>query len=174
MSQVERAERRLHDRRPGERVLYAVLAFRVGGVRTTMIGGAAGIAGAAGAAAAAAVTRGAGAGTPARGLKLPGRCFVVLTDERLLFYSIGGVFVGTPKTVLYEFDIARVTSVEEPESQHGIAQALRAGIGFDDGSVIRFEFPRLAVPDGRNLVNRLRLVLAERSTGESTGEPTTG
>ncbi|GAA1171177.1 hypothetical protein GCM10009654_30480 [Streptomyces hebeiensis] len=56
----------------------------------------------------------------------------------------------------------------------GYAGSLRAGIGFDDGSVIRFEFPRLAVPDGRNLVNRLRRVLTERSTGESTGEPTAG
>ncbi|MEW2291025.1 hypothetical protein [Streptomyces sp. NPDC047841] len=153
---AEKVELRLKDEKlSGERVLYGVLAFRVGGVRTTMIGGAAGLAGAAGAAAMAAITSRGQAAAPDVPLQLPGRIIIALTDQRLLVFSVGGVIVGKPGKVLHSFALDQVAWVSEPELIPGAAQALRVQIGIAEVGVLAFEYPRLKVNEGRNMIKRL-------------------
>ncbi|ALO98589.1 hypothetical protein SHL15_7585 [Streptomyces hygroscopicus subsp. limoneus] len=153
---AEKVELRLKDEKlPGERVLYGVLAFRVGGVRTTMIGGAAGLAGAAGAAAMAAITSRGRAAAPDVPLPLPGRIIIALTDQRLLVFSVGGVVVGKPGKLLRSFALDQVAWVSEPELIPGAAQALRVQIGIAEVGVLAFEYPRLQVTEGRNMIKRL-------------------
>ncbi|MEU6848814.1 hypothetical protein ABZ901_02600 [Actinacidiphila alni] len=156
-SMTDKAEQRLgDDALPGERVLYGVLAFRTGGVRKTMVAGATGVAGAAGAAMMAAATSLKGGGFPAAPLKVPGRMITVLTDRRLLVYSIGGAFAAKPGKLLHAFPLDRVVWLPEPELIPGAAQALRVQIGIAGEGVLGFEFPRLKVNEGRNMINRLR------------------
>lgn len=168
---IEKAERRMAgETLEGERVLYAVLAFKVGGVRRTMVGGAAGLGGALGAAmAAAATTRRAGA-IPAVPLKVPGRMITVLTDHRLLVFSIGGAFVAKPRKLLYSVPLDRVGWLPEPELVPGAAQALVVRVGVLGEGVLGFEYPRLKVNDGRNLVNRLRRELPPQEAEEAATE----
>ncbi|MFE9359607.1 hypothetical protein ACFYPB_36725 [Streptomyces olivaceoviridis] len=153
---AEKVELRLKgEKLPGERVLYGVLAFRIGGVRTTMIGGAAGLAGAAGAAAMAAITSRGRAAAPDVPLQLPGRIIIALTDQRLLVLSVGGVVVGKPGKLLHSFALDQVAWVGEPELIPGVAQALRVQIGIAEVGVLAFEHPRLQVTEGRNMIKRL-------------------
>ncbi|MET9012557.1 hypothetical protein ACWCPX_20700 [Streptomyces olivaceoviridis] len=153
---AEKVELRLKDEKlPGERVLYGVLAFRVGGVRTTMMGGAAGLAGAAGATAMAAITSRGRAAAPDVPLQLPGRIIIALTDQRLLVFSVGGVVVGKPGKLLHSFALDQIAWVGEPELITGAAQALRVQIGIAEVGVLAFEHPRLQVTEGRNMIKRL-------------------
>lgn len=153
---TEKVELRLTDAKlPGERVLYGVLAFRVGGVRTTMIGGAAGLAGSAGAATMAVITSRGRAAAPDVPLRLPGRIIIALTDQRLLVFSVGGVIVGKPGKLLHSFALDQVAWVGEPELIPGAAQALRVQIGMAGVGVLAFEHPRLQVTEGRNMIKRL-------------------
>ncbi|MER6682644.1 hypothetical protein [Streptomyces olivaceoviridis] len=153
---AEKVELRLKDEKlPGERVLYGVLAFRVGGVRTTMMGGAAGLAGAAGATAMAAITSRGRAAAPDVPLQLPGRIIIALTDQRLFVFSVGGVVVGKPGKLLHSFALDQIAWVGEPELIPGAAQALRVQIGIAEVGVLAFEHPRLQVTEGRNMIKRL-------------------
>lgn len=162
MTLAEKVEKRLaSELLPGEHVVYGVLGFRTGGVRKTMVGGALGIAGVAGAAAMGMATRRGGADVPATALPLPGRFIVGLTDQRLLVFSIGGVFVGKPRKLLHAFALDRIVWMSEPELITGVAQALRVSFGMAGEGVLRFEFPRLQVADARNMVNRIRRSLPD-------------
>ncbi|MFI1838599.1 hypothetical protein [Streptomyces olivaceoviridis] len=153
---AEKVELRLKDEKlPGERVLYGVLAFRVGGVRTTMMGDAAGLAGAAGATAMAAITSRGRAAAPDVPLQLPGRIIIALTDQRLLVFSVGGVVVGKPGKLLHSFALDQIAWVGEPELIPGAAQALRVQIGIAEVGVLAFEHPRLQVTERRNMIKRL-------------------
>ncbi len=156
MAQVDKVRQRLTgELLPGEQVQYGILGFRIGGVRKTMVGGAAGIAGVAGAAAMAVVTSGADAGVPAAQLPLPGRIIVGLTDQRLMVFSIGGVFVAKPKKLLHSYALDQLAWISEPELIEGVAQALRVFIGVAGAGVLSFEFPRLQVAEARNMVRRI-------------------
>ncbi|MBM9506638.1 hypothetical protein [Actinacidiphila acididurans] len=167
MAQVEKVERRLSgEALAGERVLYGVLAFRIGGVRRTMVGGAAGLAGVAGAAMAAAATRGRTA-VPAAPLPVPGRVIVALTDQRLLVFSIGGAFVAKPKKLLYSIPFDAIAWLPKPELVPGAAQALRVQVGVSGEGILGFEFPRLKVNEGRNMINRLRRALPPETDTET-------
>ncbi|MER6334969.1 hypothetical protein ABT298_37885 [Streptomyces sp. NPDC001034] len=168
MTLADKVEKRLAgELLPAERVLYGVLGFRTGGVRKTMVGGALGIGGVAGAAAMAMATTRGGADVPEAALQLPGRYIVGLTDQRLLVFSIGGVVVGKPRKLLHAFALDRILWVSEPELITGVAQALRVSLGVAEEGVLSFEFPRLQVPDARNMVNRIRRSLpAEQETPE--------
>ncbi|GAB1332115.1 hypothetical protein ACE1SV_64540 [Streptomyces sennicomposti] len=163
-SMTEKVELSLGDAKlPGERVLYGVLAFRVGGVRTTMIGGAAGVAGSVGAATMAVITS-RGRAAPDAPLQLPGRIIIALTDQRLLVFSVGGVVVGRPGKVLHSFALDQVAWVGEPELIPGAAQALRVRIGIAGVGVLAFEHPRLQVTEGRNMIRRLVRELPQSPT----------
>jgi len=156
MAQVDKVRQRLAgELLPEEQIHYGILAFRIGGVRKTMVGGAAGIAGVAGAAAVTVATGGAQADAPAVQLPLPGRFIVGLTDQRLLVFSIGGFFVARPKKLLHSYALDRLAWMSEPELVTGVAQALRVFIGVTDAGVLGFEFPRLQVPEARTMLRRL-------------------
>ncbi|MET8560907.1 hypothetical protein ABZV75_10005 [Streptomyces flaveolus] len=156
MAQVDKVRKRLAgELLPGEQVQYGILAFRIGGIRKTMIGGAAGIAGVAGAAAMTVATSGAKADVPAAQLPLPGRVIVGLTDQRLMVFSIGGVFVAKPKKLLHSYALDQLAWMSEPELITGVAQALRVFIGVAGAGVLSFEFPRLQVAEARNMVRRI-------------------
>ncbi|RKE23533.1 hypothetical protein [Streptomyces sp. TLI_171] len=156
MTLVEKVEQRLAgELLPGEQVLYGVLGFRIGGIRTTMIGGAAGIAGGAGIAAMTVATSGATADVPAAQLPVPARSIVALTDQRLMVFSIGGLFVAKPKKILHSYALDQIAGIPEPELVPGAAQALRVHIGVAGAGVLAVEFPRLQVSEARNMVRRI-------------------
>ncbi|MFI1097518.1 hypothetical protein [Streptomyces sp. NPDC020917] len=172
MGQTERVQQRLTaEGAADERVLYGLLAFRIGGVRKTMVGGAAGIAGLAGAAAMAAAARGGRGTAPAVMLELPGRCILGLTGRRLLVYKIGGLFAAKPGKQLYAFTLDQVAWVSEPELVPGVAQALRVQIAIKGQGVLAVEFPRLMVNDGRNMINRLLRELPEEPAEQAEPAP---
>ncbi len=157
MSQIEKVESKLADDGvTGESVRHAALAFRAGGARKAMIGGAAAIAGAAGAAVVAAVSKGSGADAGRESLPLPERCVVALTDQRLLVFSVGGVLHAGPKELLYDYTFDQISWVGKPEPQPGPAQAVRVEIGLAKESVLCVEFPKLSVDEGRELLDGLR------------------
>lgn len=115
-----------------ERVEAAAIAFPFGGVRSLMtaVGG-------------------------WMALPLPKRTVVALTDRRLLVCSLGGIVVARPTKILYEFPRSDVVDLEPLDHQTGVATALRVGVVLAGGSVLRLEFARLAVEEGRRIFDAL-------------------
>lgn len=162
MALQEKAQSKLAgDLVPGERVLYTMLAFRTGGVRNTMIAGAAGIAGVAGAAGMALAARRGRAEAPEVPIPIPGRVILSLTSHRLAVFSVGGVISAAPGKLLHSWQLGQLAWVADPELVPGMAQALRCRVGVTGEGVLGFEFPRLKVQEGRTMVKRLARTLEE-------------
>ncbi|WP_037367976.1 hypothetical protein [Amycolatopsis orientalis] len=162
MTLQEKAQSRLADDLvPGERVFSALLAFRTGGVRNTMIAGAAGIAGIAGAAGMALAARRGKSDAPQAPIAIPGRVILTLTSHRLAVFTVGGLVRAAPGKLLHTWTLDRLAWVADPVLVPGMAQALRCRVGVTGVGVLGFEFPRLQVQEGRTMIRRLARSLAE-------------
>ncbi|ATY11847.1 hypothetical protein CU254_16270 [Amycolatopsis sp. AA4] len=162
MTLQEKAQSRLADDLvPGERVRYALIAFRPGGVRNTMIAGAAGIAGVAGAAGMALAARRGKAEAPEAPIAIPGRIILTLTTHRLATFTVGGIIRAAPGKLLHSWTLDQLAWVADPVLVPGVAQALRCSIGVTGTGVLGFEFPRLQVQEGRTMIARLARELRE-------------
>jgi len=89
-------------------------------------------------------------------LPVPHRHFIVLTTHRLLVLSLGGVFIAGPKNVIYTVPLDRIAGMAEPVIDGNFARTLRVTLGLTDGTLLRWEFPRLQINRGRVLINELR------------------
>ncbi|WP_409180997.1 hypothetical protein F9C11_31550 [Amycolatopsis sp. VS8301801F10] len=166
MTLREKAESRLAGEFvPGERVLHALIAFRAGGVRKTMVAGAAGIAGFAGAAGMALAARRGQAEAPQVPISTPGRFLFALTSHRIALFTVGGIVRAAPGKPLQSWLLDQLAWVSEPELNSGVAQALRGRIGVVGEGVLGFEFARLQADEGRSMIKRLARVVKELETG---------
>jgi hypothetical protein len=144
-----KAQARLGD---GEQVRHAVLAFRIGGSRETIAAG----------------TRALLAGAAGNGVivsGLPQRFVVALSTHRLLLFSVGGFVVAGPKRLLTSVPFERIAAVREPGVAGGVARVLEVGVDLADGSALTWEFPRIQIAGGRDLLTELRQRL--KFAGES-------
>jgi len=156
-SQPDKAQRRLgDDLQPNEEVRHAVLAFRTGGARRDLVVGGGAVAGPVGRTLGAAISSSAPGPAHAPELEMPHRCFIVLTTHRLLVFSLGGVFIASPKDVIYSLPFDRLAWMAEPALDGTLARTLRVTIGLASGSVLRWEFPRLQIDRGNALIDELR------------------
>ncbi|MGV9293595.1 hypothetical protein [Amycolatopsis sp. NPDC003676] len=146
---------------PGERVLNALVAFRTGGVRKTMVAGAAGIAGLAGAAGMALAARRGQTEAPQVPIPTPGRFVFSLTSHRVALFTVGGIVRAAPGKPLRSWMLDQLAWVSEPELNSGVAQALRGQIGITGEGVLGYEFARLQVDEGRSMIKRLARALKE-------------
>ncbi|WP_336159374.1 hypothetical protein [Amycolatopsis sp. VC5-11] len=146
---------------PGERVLDALVAFRTGGVRKTMVAGAAGIAGLAGAAGMALAARRGQIEAPQVPISTPGRFVFSLTSHRVALFTVGGIVRAAPGKPLRSWTLDQLAWVSEPELNSGVAQALRGQIGVAGEGVLGYEFARLQVDAGRSMIKRLARALQE-------------
>lgn len=149
---------------PGERVLNALVAFRAGGVRKTMIAGAAGIAGLAGAAGMAFAARREQAEAPQVPISTPGRFVFSLTSHRVALFTVGGIVRAAPGNPLRSWTLDKLAWVSEPELNSGVAQALRGQIGVTGEGVLGYEFARLQIDEGRSMIRQLARALKELDT----------
>ncbi|MCC9307269.1 hypothetical protein LN042_09165 [Kitasatospora sp. RB6PN24] len=161
-TQREKVEARLAGNlMPDERVLHAVAAFRIGGVRSTMIGGAAGIGGLAGAAGMALVARRGRTEVLQVPIRTPGRFILALTSQRFVLFTLGGFIRPAPGKLVHSWTLDRLAWVSDPELVPGVAQALRVQVGVAGEGILGFEFPRLNVQEGRSMIERLTRELAD-------------
>ncbi|WP_405059570.1 hypothetical protein OG474_43525 [Kribbella sp. NBC_01505] len=87
--------------------------------------------------------------------ELPGQMVVALTDRRLLFYTQGGTGIAKAKKLVHEVDRADVVGLEQPDLVEGVLKVLRAGVLTRDGTVLRFEFGRVAIAEGTRMLEEL-------------------
>lgn len=148
----------------GKRVLNALIAFRAGGVRKTMIAGAAGIAGFAGAAGTALAARRGQAEVPQVPISTPGRFVFAFTSHRVALFTVGGIVRAAPGKPLRSWALDQLAWVSEPQLNSGVAQALQGQIGVTGEGVLGYEFARLQVDEGRSAIKRLACALEELDT----------
>lgn len=160
-TQEERARRSLRDHLdPSEDVVHAVLAFRLGGAKEHISLGGAGIAGSMGRLAASAITSADAELADAPEIPLPQRCFIVLTNHRLLVMTVGGFFVAGPKDVLHSLPFQTIHRISDPVKDGHLAGTSRVAIGLTTGMVLRWEFPRMQIERGDALLADLRYYLS--------------
>jgi hypothetical protein len=160
-AQEERARRRLRDQLDAsEEVEHAVLAFRIGGAKEHVSLGGAGVAGGLGRLAASAATSADAGPADAPELPVPQRCFIVLTNDRLLVMTVGGFFVAAPKKVLHALPFAAIDQVSDPLKDGYLAGTSRVTVGLTTSMVLRWEFPRIQIERGDALLADLRHHLA--------------
>lgn len=149
-----KAQRRLGDQAlPGEEVLRAALAFRIGGSGRDISAGVSGVAGSSGGAIRAVL------GPAPFGddeLPVPHRCIVALTTHRLLVFSLGGALGAGPKHLLHGMLFGELLSVSEPEVTGGVGRVARMAVKLTGGRYLTWEFPRLQIDEGLALVADLR------------------
>ncbi|HEV7976385.1 MAG: hypothetical protein QOI21_1329 [Actinomycetota bacterium] len=156
-TQEERARRRLRDHlNASEDVVHAVLAFRIGGAKEHVSLGGAGLAGGLGRLASSAVTSADAGPADAPELPVPQRCFIVLTNHRLLVMTLGGFVVAGPKKVLHSLPFSAIDRVSDPVKDGYLAGTSRVIVGLTTGMVLRWEFPRIQIKRGDALLADLR------------------
>jgi hypothetical protein len=155
MSLVDKVVRRLGGRlATDELVVHAVPAFHLGGAREIVSAGFRSSGWSVAAAVAGAIDGNHPSTQPVSVLPMPQRCIIALTDQRLLVFS-NGLLVNSPVSLVHNVAFGDVAWVGEPAPDGRVAKSERVIVGLAGGSLLGWEFPRMAITAGRALITDL-------------------
>ncbi|NEA33746.1 hypothetical protein [Streptomyces sp. SID13031] len=88
-------------------------------------------------------------------LRMPQHAIIALTSHRLLIFQ-QNAFRFAPKALVHDVPFARLSWMRQAIAGHGPAHVQRVTLGVTDAAVLRWEYPRLNIPDGQVLNDELR------------------